>query len=81
MQPPSDPDRTDRRLSAREALLALAANSYGGYLLDRRMREVEFDVLGAVARLVPVHTVRFDGDLDRLLDSCASLLRSRAAGD
>jgi len=81
LRPPADPDRADRRLSAREALLALAANSYGGYLLDRRMREVEFDVLGAVARLVPVRTLRFDGDLGRLLDSCASLLGSRAAGD
>ena len=70
-----------RGLSAREAMLALAANTYGGYLLDRRMREVEFDVLGAVARLVPVSALRFDGDLGRLLDSCAALLASRAAGD
>jgi hypothetical protein len=81
LQPPGDQDRGVRGLSAREALLALAANSYGGYLLDRRMREVEFDVLGAVARLVPVSALRFEGDLGRLLDSCAALLASRAAGD
>ena len=81
LQPRGDQDRQVRRLTAREALLALAANSYGGYLLDRRMREVEFDVLGAVARQVPVSELRFDGDLSRLLDSCAALLASRPAGD
>jgi len=81
LQRRGEQDRQVRRLPAREALLALAANSYGGYLLDRRMREVEFDVLGAVARQVPVSAMRFDGDLNRLLDSCAALLASRLAGD
>ena len=70
-----------RRLTAPEALLTLAANSYGGYLLDRRMREAEFDLLGAVARTVPVSTLRFDGDLGRVFDSCARLLASRVAPD
>lgn len=81
LQPPESSDLQVRRLPAREALLALAGNTYGGYLLDRRMREVEFDVLGAVARSVPVSTLRFDGDLSRCVDSCAALMAFRAAHD
>ena len=75
---------TSRRRSAltpREALLALAANTYGGYLLDRRMREMEFDVLGSVARAVPVSPLRFDDDLSRLPGACAALAASLVAGD
>ena len=81
LQPPGDQDRAVRGLSPREALLALAANSYGGYLLDRRMREVEFDVLGAVARLVPVQRAairRRSRPSPRLVRGAAA---SRAAGD
>ena len=81
LQAPGGPGVEVHRLLARDALLALAANTYGGYLLDRRMRAVEFDVLAAVAREVPVSTLRFDGDLSRLLDSCAALLASRSGHD
>jgi hypothetical protein len=81
LQPPGGDDRPSRRLTPREALLALAANSYGGYLLDRRMREVEFDLLGTVARAVPVSPLRFDGDLSRLPGACAALAASLVAGD
>ena len=81
LQPPGGDDRPSRRLTPREALMALATNSYGGYLLDRRMREMEFDVLGSVAGLVPVSTLRFDGDLSRLTGSCAALAASPVAGD
>jgi hypothetical protein len=56
----------------REAMLALAANTYGAYLLDRGMREVEFRVLGDVVRSVPVLSLRFDDDLGRLLETCAA---------
>lgn len=63
-----------RRLSSREALLALAANTYGSYLLNHRMRETEFDVLSRVASTVPVRTVCFGDDLSRLAESCAALL-------
>lgn len=81
LQAPGAPNLQMRRLSAREALLALAANTYGGYLLDRRMRAAEFDVLGAVAQHVPVSTLRFDGALSHILDSCTALLASRAGHD
>jgi hypothetical protein len=81
LEAPGAPDLQVRRLSAREALLALAANTYGGYLLDRRMRAAEFDVLAAVAQRVTVSTLRFGGDLIQIIDSCAELLASRAGRD
>ena len=69
-----------QRLSSREALLALAANTYGSYLLDQRMRQIEFDVLTQVARAVHVRTLRFDEDLSRLAGACAALAAD-AGGD
>ncbi len=69
-----------QRLSSREALLALAANTYGSYLLDQRMRETEFDVLTQVARAIHVRALRFDDDLSRLAGACAALAAD-AAGD
>jgi hypothetical protein len=65
-----------RALAPRTAMMALAANTYGAYLLDQRMRAVEFDVLGAVAGSVSVRELRLDGDLSRLIDTCAALVAS-----
>jgi hypothetical protein len=70
--------RSDRGVPAapfkpRAAVLALAANTYGSYLLDPRLREVEFALLASVAGRVPVHPLHFDDDLGRLLEGCAAL--------
>ena len=41
----------------KEAFMALVANTYVNYLLDRDMRRTEFDVLGRVVSEVPVRRV------------------------
>jgi len=41
-----------------EAFMALVANTYVNYLLDRDMRRQEFDLLGRVAASVPIKRVR-----------------------
>jgi hypothetical protein len=63
-------------LSGRDAVMALAANTYGSYLLDAHLRQVEFDLLADVVGRVPVRPLCFDDDLGRLLDGCAALAAS-----
>ena len=59
-------------LSSASALIALVANTYMNYLLDRTMRHEEFDLLTALVARVPVRRVTPDSDpaqIDRLCDT------------
>lgn len=59
------------------ALMALVRNTYGSYLLDARMRAIEFDLLGRVVEQVSVRHVTFPDDIGRLLESCRALAEER----
>lgn len=56
-----------------EALVTLAANTFGSYLLDREMHAHEFAFLGHVAQRVPVWRLRFPDELQRLQPMCRQL--------
>lgn len=49
-----------------EALMALVANTYVSYLLDREMRRREFDLLGRLAAAVPIRFIRPPADASAL---------------
>jgi hypothetical protein len=53
-------------VTGKDAFLDLLANSYAAYLLDRQMREHEFDVLGRVAETVPMRRFRIRRGIDQL---------------
>jgi hypothetical protein len=57
--------------------VALAANTYGTYLLDRDMREREFEFLGRVAQCAPVVPLQFADDLIGLRSACERLTVTR----
>jgi hypothetical protein len=63
-------------LSPREALMGLVPNTYGGYLLDARMRAEEFEVLGSLVARVPVRALTFGEDLVNLRAACAWVARA-----
>jgi len=65
------------RVRGREALMALVANTYANVLLDAPMRSVEFVVLSALVRDVPVWRV---GVPDQISDLPAFCARIEAAG-
>ena len=60
-------------LRPQAALLALAGNTYGNYLLDAAMRAVEFDLLSRVVERVPVRQVTLVHDIAQLRDACRGL--------
>lgn len=53
-----------------QLLMALVANTYVNYLLDRQQRGAEFDLLGRLVRRVPVGVVVPGGELDGLAELC-----------
>ena len=57
-------------LGGQDALSSLVANTYGQRLLSRDMRAREFDVLGRLARTVPVRALTLTADGSRLLEAC-----------
>jgi hypothetical protein len=62
-------------LQSVEALIALAANTYTPYLLDRVMRAREFDVLTHLVRHVPVRRVLPPADIANIGGLCDGLLK------
>ena len=71
-----DPDRTApviEEVGAAEALMNLVANTYVNYVLDRPMREREFDLLTRLVARVPVRRLRPCGDPSLLLDMCRAV--------
>jgi hypothetical protein len=57
-------------IAGTEALVALVANTYVNYLLDRRMRCQEFDMLGRIVARVPIRLVRPTADPSGLTRLC-----------
>ncbi|HXP79463.1 MAG TPA: hypothetical protein VN976_06135 [Verrucomicrobiae bacterium] len=53
-----------------EAIMALVANTYVNYLLDRDMRKREFDVLSRLLPGVPVRRVRPAADTSKIFALC-----------
>lgn len=56
-----------------DALLALVANTYVNYLLDRDMRSREFDVLSRVVTGIPIRRVRSPAELSAIFDLCEAI--------
>ena len=56
-----------------DALVALVANTYVNYLLDRDMRSREFDVLSRVVTGIPIRRVRTPADLSAVFDLCQAI--------
>jgi hypothetical protein len=56
-----------------EALMNLVANTYVNYLLDRRMRHREFDLLGRLVASVPVRRLRPSADPSGVLVMCEAV--------
>jgi hypothetical protein len=57
-------------LIARDALMALVANTHARYLLDRAMRAREFELLGRVVACVPVRRLIPGAEADQLPRLC-----------
>ena len=64
-------------LAPRAALMALVRNTYGSYLLDARMRALEFELLSRVVEQVSVRKIAFADDIGQLLESCRALTKER----
>ena len=61
-----------------DALLSLASNTYGNYLLDATMRALEFDLLSMVVEQVQVRHISLSHDIEQLRDSCRRLAQHLA---
>jgi hypothetical protein len=68
-------------LAGHAAAMALVANTYGIYLLDRELRRAEFDVLSALVRRVRVRALQLEdnlGDVVRQVETVVSSAALRA---
>lgn len=74
-------DRRDASMTApiieevprKEAFMALVANTYVNYLLDRGMRRTEFDVLSRVVSGIPIRRVQIPAEPSTILDLCEAI--------
>ncbi len=62
-------------LTPRAALMALVKNTYGSYLLDARMRALEFELSSRLVEQVSVRQVTFADDIGQVLESCRALTK------
>src|SRR5438552_16330609 len=56
-----------------EAFMALLANTYVNYLLERDMRRTEFDVLSRVVSEIPIRRVRPPAEPSAVFDLCEAI--------
>lgn len=70
---PSLADPVFEELAGWPALQALVGNTYVNYLLDRDMRQREFDVLSRLVKRVPIRRVRPAADSSRLFHLCEGI--------
>jgi len=56
-----------------EALMALVANSYVNYLLDRDMRSREFVVLGSLIAGIPIRRIRLTTNPKDISSLCGAI--------
>jgi len=57
-------------MAAQEGMMALVANTYANYLLDKPMRAKEFEVLGRLVENVPLRRVISEANFECLPDLC-----------
>ncbi len=61
-------------LGPKAGLMALVANTYGNYLLDKAMRADEFELLGRLVQSVPLKRVTPSADFARIRDLCDTIV-------
>lgn len=66
-------------LPGQDVLSQLVANAYGKRLVSPRLRAHEFEVLGRLARRVPVRALTLDADGTRLAEACGWIRRHALA--
>lgn len=71
-------DPVIEQVAGREAFMALVANTYLNYLLDRHMRSREFDVLARVAASIPMRRVRYSANPSALASLCETIVADAA---
>ena len=69
-----DPAPLVQELASSEALMALIANAYANYLMDRQMRAREFELLNRVVKSVPVRRVVPHWDPARIGELCRTIV-------
>jgi hypothetical protein len=62
-----------REVTAGDALIHLVTNTYVNYLLDRPMRNREFDLLSRLVACVPIRELRPSADPARVLSLCETV--------
>src|SRR5439155_1319968 len=60
-------------MTGSDAFVALVANTYVNYLLDREMRRREFEVLTRVASEIPIRRVRPPAEPSAIFDLCEAI--------
>lgn len=65
---------TFEEMSVSDKLLALVANSYATYVLDREMRRQEFELISRLLQAVPVRRITSPSDMSRLTELCKSVV-------
>ena len=68
-------------LAGHAAAMALVANTYGIYLLDREMRGAELDVLSALVRRVRICALQLENDLGGVARQVETVMSSAAVRD
>ena len=61
-------------MTQRQALLALVANTYASYLMNKQMRATEFKVLSRLLKTVKVQSLTPHSDPSRIADLCRTIL-------
>jgi hypothetical protein len=76
LRPQKEAERaaTVRMLQPSESLLALTANTYANYLLDARLRALEFRQLGEILAKVSVREVQTSREGKKLPELCEAIL-------
>ena len=62
-------------ISSQEALLALVANNYSAFLMDKANRAKEFEMLGRILQKVPARQVTQSNDISHIAYLCEAILR------
>ncbi len=62
-------------MSQRQALLALVANTYASYLMNKQMRATEFEILSRLLKLVKIQSLTLHYDPARIADLCLTIIQ------
>jgi hypothetical protein len=70
----SDPAPFVQELAPSEGLMSLIANTYATYLMDRRMRAREFELLNRVLKTVPIRKITPHTDSTQIGQLCRTIV-------